>query len=155
MKRHLRESNLIEGIDDAAADADAAYAWDWFVATAFEGVVEAHIRQLQHLLTSHQTDLDVHERGAYRRVQVYVGNHVPPPAYAVPGLMEAFVAEFEDMDPIDAHVRFETIHPFVDGNGRTGRILLWWHQLRRGEVPTLFLNDEKWQKYYPLFSRER
>lgn len=77
--------------------------------------------------------------GAYRREQnriINVGTreslYTPPPAQNIPGLIsnwEQFVnAEDENIDPliraIIAHYQFEAIHPFRDGNGRTGRILL-------------------------------
>lgn len=49
------------------------------------------------------------------------------------------------------HVEFEDIHPFEDGNGRTGRIL-WQLQRQMVGLPTLVLNaSEKYDKYYPWF----
>ena len=65
--------------------------------------------------------------------------HVGPPAEAVPDLLEDLVAYINhpcDEIPIVraavAHVQFETIHPFPDGNGRTGRALLQYMYLRAG-----------------------
>lgn len=66
-------------------------------------------------------------------------SHVGPPPEAVPELLEdlvAFVNRRDDGDPLVraalAHAQFETIHPFPDGNGRTGRALLQFMCLREG-----------------------
>ncbi len=66
-------------------------------------------------------------------------HHVGPPPEAVPGLLEdlvAYVNEPDDGIPLVraavAHAQFETIHPFPDGNGRTGRALLQYMYLRAG-----------------------
>ena len=78
--------------------------------------------------------------GEFRRSQVHIGPHgagvrdatfVPPPWQAVEEAMaslERFIAEDEELPPLIriglAHAQFETIHPFLDGNGRTGRLLI-------------------------------
>jgi Fic family protein len=85
--------------------------------------------------------------GRLRDVQNWIGRgdsprdaeFVPPPEDQVPGLMTDLVAYLnrDDLSPIAqaavAHAQFETIHPFVDGNGRTGRALIHI-VLRRGAV---------------------
>lgn len=70
-------------------------------------------------------------------------DYVPPPFEHVPDLLEdlcAFVAR-DDIAPIAqaaiAHAQFENVHPFVDGNGRTGRALVYAILRRRGEIETL------------------
>lgn len=69
--------------------------------------------------------------GFYRTQSVRVGEHVPPPAPEVlqqMSLLEKYINEPSDLpDLIKAglvHVQFETIHPFLDGNGRIGRLLI-------------------------------
>jgi len=85
--------------------------------------------------------------GRLRDVQNWIGRgntprdaeFVPPPEDQVPGLMKDLVDYLnrDDLSPIVqagvAHAQFETIHPFVDGNGRTGRALIHI-VLRRGGV---------------------
>lgn len=84
--------------------------------------------------------------GRWRTEQVWIGGgrlgphharFVPPQAARVPGAIDDLV-EFMDRDDMPAmvqaaiaHAQFETIHPFVDGNGRTGRALV--HALLRGK----------------------
>lgn len=153
MGLHIHESNLIEGIESERADKDCLLAWEQLVKA--KEITHSVLMQLHLMITSHQDELSQGERGSYRTVQVYVGNHTPPAAHMVPALMMEYLKTFESMDPIEAHIKFETIHPFIDGNGRTGRMLLWWHQLKLNQKPSLFENDEKHEVYYQLFRRER
>jgi Fic family protein len=69
--------------------------------------------------------------GQYRRQTVKVGNLVPPPPNKIQELMselEKFINTDDSLPPLIkaglAHVQFETIHPFLDGNGRIGRMLI-------------------------------
>ena len=153
MGLHIHESNLIEGINSDRADKDCMLAWEEL--SKAKEITHSTLMKLHLMITSHQNELSADEKGNYRRIQVYVGNHTPPAAHMVPALMMQYLKEFEAMDPIEAHVRFETIHPFVDGNGRTGRMLLWWHELKLGKEPTLFEDNLKHETYYPLFRGER
>ncbi len=69
--------------------------------------------------------------GQYRKQEVRVGDLVPPLAHKVPELitdLEKYINIDQTLPPIIkaglAHVQFETIHPFLDGNGRIGRLLI-------------------------------
>jgi Fic family protein len=88
--------------------------------------------------------------GSFREVQNWIGgsdynpcsaDYVPPPQELVPGLMEDLCAFCNTADlPVVAqaalaHAQFETIHPFVDGNGRTGRALIHLVLRSRGIAP--------------------
>jgi hypothetical protein len=69
----------------------------------------------------------------YRTGQVYVGDHIPPKASEVPRLMVRFVEWLPSMEADDAYLEFERIHPFMDGNGRVGKII---YNLRAGCLPS-------------------
>ncbi|MGH9165923.1 MAG: Fic family protein, partial [Acidimicrobiales bacterium] len=87
--------------------------------------------------------------GAFRRTQSWIGGRspldaafVPPPAEEVGRLMADLVA-FANDDRLDTvtqaalvHAQFETIHPYGDGNGRIGRVLVLWVLARRLAVAT-------------------
>jgi Fic family protein len=84
--------------------------------------------------------MDQGEAGAYRKIRVRVGPHFPPAPEDVSGLMfemlEWWNEEANALSPVLSsailHYRFEDIHPFADGNGRTGRALALWELYRRG-----------------------
>lgn len=112
--------------------------------------------------------MDQGEAGKYRRIAVRVGNHVPPPPEEVSGLMFELIDWWNQkstvLSPVLSsailHYRFETIHPFADGNGRTGRALALWELYRRGfDTHHIFSVDEfYWEdrpRYYATLDSTR
>ena len=106
--------------------------------------------------------MDQGEAGRYRTIQVRVGNHLPPPAFQVSGLMRELLdwwnKKARDWPPVLTsgilHYRFEAIHPFWDGNGRTGRMLGLWELYRRGfDTHHIFSVDEVFWEKRPLYYR--
>lgn len=101
---------------------------------------EATIRALHRELLNGLPDMEAKHAGRYRPGQVYLGHSargfqdarfVPPPAAEVPRLMAELVSFMRDSGDVPrliaagiAHYQFETIHPFSDGNGRLGRMLI-------------------------------
>jgi Fic family protein len=70
--------------------------------------------------------------GKYRECNVTVGSYAPPGWTVVPHLMSNFVLDWEAMNSWKAHNLYETIHPFQDLNGRTGRLIWLWKALQEG-----------------------
>lgn len=104
---------------------------------------------------------DRENRGVYRRVPVYImgSEHTPPQPYLVPKRMEELIEQYQEkkatLDIIEAaawlHLEFESTHPFIDGNGRTGRLLLNFELMKTGLLPVNIKYTDR-IKYYDCFS---
>jgi Fic family protein len=104
--------------------------------------------------------MDQGEAGRYRTIRVRVGNHVPPLPEDVSALMFELLdwwnTSAPDLSPLLSsaalHYRFEEIHPFADGNGRTGRALALWELYRRGfDSHHIFSVDEFYWEDRPRY----
>ncbi|MGA3267205.1 MAG: Fic family protein [Verrucomicrobiota bacterium] len=104
--------------------------------------------------------MDQGTAGRYRTMAVRVGRYVPPPPGDVSGLMFELLAwwnkEAVKMSPVLSsaivHYRFESIHPFADGNGRTGRALALWELYRRRfDTHHIFSVDEFYWENRPRY----
>ncbi|MBI4204572.1 MAG: Fic family protein [Betaproteobacteria bacterium] len=104
--------------------------------------------------------MDQGEAGRYRSMRVRVGTYVPPPPEEVSGLMFEFLEWWNKDSPVLSpvlssaivHYRFEAIHPFADGNGRTGRALALWELYRRGfDSHHIFSVDEFYWEDRPRY----
>jgi Fic family protein len=104
--------------------------------------------------------MDQGEAGRYRTMRVRVGAYMPPPPADVSGLMfellEWWNTDALGLPPILSsailHYRFEAIHPFADGNGRTGRALALWELYRRGfDTHHIFSVDEFYWEDRPRY----
>jgi Fic family protein len=132
------------------------------------------IREIHSALLAHGRGSQK-DPGQFRRTQNWIGGSrpgnavfVPPPPQAVADCMsdlERFLHSEEDPTPVVvraglAHVQFETIHPFLDGNGRVGRLLVTFLlcQAKVLREPLLYLSlylKQNRDKYYELLDRVR
>jgi hypothetical protein len=101
-------------------------AWDWAARGGHTGADERpdfdNVNQLGKMVEKFKNE------NGWRRVGVRVGSHIAPPADQVSRLMFAWsqaVAEGR-FTPDEAYLEFQQIHPFVDGNGRVGKIIHNW-----------------------------
>jgi Fic family protein len=118
---------------------------------------ERAIKEIHRLVLMNQPQ----DRGVYRKLPARIVGaiHEPPQPYLVPVQMEQLLVDYpkmiKNMHPAVAvavfHLLFEGIHPFIDGNGRTGRLILNFELLKQGFPPiNIKFSDRK--KYYECFN---
>jgi len=125
---------------------------------AIKTIRQMDILELHRILAGEV--MDQGEAGKYRSISVRVGQYLPPPPDAVSGLMfellEWWNTASQKLSPVISsailHYRFEAIHPFADGNGRTGRALALWELYRRGfDTHHIFSVDEYYWEDRPRY----
>ena len=123
----------------------------YIIDKAESNISEAMIKELHRLLKSGTSDSRVSwfAVGDYKKVPNEVGGReTTAPEFVAAELISAYNLienkTFEDI--IDFHYRFEKIHPFQDGNGRVGRLILFKECLKYGFVP--FIIDEELKMFY-------
>ena len=142
--RSMRESSSDVTATEVLGNIDAMLYGVEQIGVEDEITVGALLELHRRLLAG--TRLELHG-GRFRQVQNWIGgsaynpcsaDYVPPPPEEVPDLMEDLCAfcNTDDLPAVAqaaiAHAQFETIHPFVDGNGRTGRAIIHLVLRRRG-----------------------
>jgi Fic family protein len=102
--------------------------------------------------------------GRIRRTGEYVrvGWHIAPAPEFVKPLLEDLINDYNSdankyfLEKIaEFHLRFETIHPFCDGNGRIGRLIINLQLAALGYPPVIIQNKGKREEYYPIFDQWR
>jgi Fic family protein len=122
-----------------------------------EPITPFHVRQIHKLVLSR---VDDENAGRYRETQVRIAGaaFTPPESWQVPNLMtewgEWLASEEADSHPVAlaalAHHRLVAIHPFIDGNGRTARLVMNLILMRAGYPPTVIQRINRRQYYRVL-----
>ncbi len=122
-------------------------------------LTERYIKELHHLLKSGTTDSrkEWFAVGDYKQLDNVVGDMETCPKDDVPREMAKLLAWWKDAEKsfenlLDLHVRFEQIHPFQDGNGRVGRLILLKECLKYDITPFIITDDMR--KFYYLGLQE-
>ena len=158
--RYIFETNTIgtDGgavkVDDIVETANHFKCIDLVIDNAKKPVAETFIKELHRTLKSGTTDArkDWFAVGDYKRLPNTVGDMFTAPPEKVADEMKELLAAYNARksktldDLLDFHYRFERIHPFQDGNGRVGRLLLFKDCLKYDIVP--FIISEELKMFY-------
>ncbi len=158
--RHIFETKTV-GIADGAVKVDDIIETvnhfrciDLMIDSARSKLTEGLIKQLHLILKSGTTDSrkSWFRVGDYKLLENEVGGSETAKPEEVAGAVRTLLKDYNskskiDFDDIlDFHVRFESIHPFQDGNGRIGRLIMFKECLKHNIVP--FIIDEDLKMYY-------
>lgn len=171
----LRESNAIEGVFDEKCLAAALDAWDYLMTK--DEMTLAVVRQTHQILMRDREAWDddmasvmgLEGIGRFRTMMVYIGNKPALNAVKIEEYLENWCASmnseglrnvpdhvtdppaFREQNSRSLHIEYELIHPFMDGNGRTGRMFMNWWRLK-ANLPLLVIHvgDEQ-MAYYKWF----
>ena len=147
----LEESNGIEGVYGAEPLRQAIIAWEYLFEQ--EKLTTGVVRKTHKILMIGQPGLLPDERGYFRHVDVFVGMHKGVPPHLIDIFISSWVERMNapEHDWKTLHVEYEKIHPFVDGNGRSGRMFMNWGRLKRCKLPALTIFEAEKGDYYSWF----
>ncbi len=149
----LRESNAIEDVFDRYALIQAHRAWKYLM--QFDVMKPQYIKTAHTILMIGQP-IEWKYRGDWRDCPVWIaGEKKSQPKIVIQRQIEEFCFKnginSDKKDPILLHIEFESIHPFIDGNGRIGRLLLNWQLVKRLHQPLRVFTRDNRREYYRLF----
>ena len=162
--RYIFETNTI-GVTDAAVNVDDVIETanhfrciDLVIDQAGAALTEKLIKELHFTLKTGTSDSrkDWFAVGEYKRLPNEVGGNDTTLPENVAGEMRTILADYNALpvktfeDIVAFHVAFERIHPFQDGNGRVGRLILFKECLKHGIVPFIIEDDLKYFYYRGL-----
>lgn len=135
-------------------------AFDYILA-CHEDLTKEFILNLHHLVVINTLREDLSKyAGKYRKVQVFVGGSIPPSAAEVPNLIASLLRWYSvnknKLHPLILatyfHTEFERIHPFVDGNGRVGRLIMNFI-LHKNNLPMINIPKKRRFFYYEALKK--
>lgn len=147
-------TNEVVKVDDIVETANHFKCIDIVIDNAAYPLSESFIKQLHLVLKNGTSDsrLDWFAVGDYKKLPNEVGGQETVLPERVAAEMKELLAEYNGLkektldDILDFHYRFETIHPFQDGNGRIGRLIMFKECLRYNIVP--FIIDDDMKMFY-------
>ena len=158
--RYIFETNTIGvenevlNVDDVIETSNHFRCIDLIIDHAASTLSEHFIEKLHHILKTGTSDSrkDWFAVGEYKRLPNEVGGMQTSLPEEVADRMKALLSDYNAVpkktldDILDFHVRFERIHPFQDGNGRAGRLIMFKECLKYNIVP--FIIEENLKLFY-------
>lgn len=158
--RYIYETNTIglekepANIDDIIETVNHFQCFDYILDCADDILTESIIKKIHTILKSNTSDsrLEWFNVGDYKQRPNMVGDSKTTPPSKVTKEMQKLLFEYNQKDIInfedivEFHYNFEKVHPFQDGNGRVGRLIIFKECLKHNIVP--FIIDERHKLYY-------
>lgn len=162
--RYIFETNTIGAtseainVDDIIETTNHFHAIDFIIDNTESPLTEDYIKHLHRILKTGTSDasLDWFRVGEYKLLPNEVGGNETTPPEDVHNQMATLLADYKSKgiatfeEILDFHHKFESIHPFQDGNGRVGRLIMFRECLRLGMVPFIITDDLKMFYYRGL-----
>lgn len=155
--------NEAVNVDDIVETVNHFRCIDYVIENAEKPLTEAFIKELHKILKTGTADSrkEWFAVGRYKKFANEVGGEMTAAPDEVPAQMKKLVLQYNDLkeitleDIIDFHYKFESIHPFQDGNGRVGRLIMLKECLSRDIVPFIISDDLKMFYYRRLKNWEQ
>lgn len=158
--RYIYETNTVglekepANVDDIMETINHFQCFDYMIEYANNTLDEIFIKNVHKILKTNTSDsrLPWFSVGEYKSRRNMVGDMETTPPEKVKGEMDKLLNEYWEKknitldDILDFHVRFERIHPFQDGNGRVGRIIIFKECLKHNIVP--FIIEDNLKMFY-------
>lgn len=158
--RYIYETNTIglekepANIDDIIETVNHFQCFDYILDCAEDVLTENIVKKIHLILKSNTSDsrLEWFNVGDYKQRSNMAGDSKTIPPNKVKKEMQQLLFEYQQKETIDFenivefHYRFEKIHPFQDGNGRVGRLIIFKECLKHNIIP--FIVDERHKLYY-------
>lgn len=158
--RYIFETNTLgittenTRIDDILETINHFRCIDYIIENATCRITEQHLKQLHLILKTNTSDSRKQwfAVGAYKRLSNEVGGEETAQPEDVHKRIKTLLKEYNSIDTVEFddilnfHVQFERIHPFQDGNGRVGRLVMFWQCLQAHIVP--FIITEELRLFY-------
>lgn len=162
--RHIFETNTLGiseesvNVDDIIETTNHFRCIDLIIDRTEEKLSGSFIKELHRILKSGTSDSrkDWFAVGEYKLLPNEVGGHETCLPEDVSKEMKALLKEYNAKkqksfdDILDFHHRFERIHPFQDGNGRVGRLIMFKECMANGHIPFIVTDELKWFYYRGL-----
>ncbi len=162
--RYIYETNTI-GISDGTVNVDDIVETvnhfrciDYIIDHAQDKLTEGMIKEIHRILKTGTSDSrkSWFNVGDYKKLPNEVGGNQTCPPEKVQSMLSVLLKSYNSKkqktldDIIDFHKQFESIHPFQDGNGRAGRLIMFKECLANGIVPFIITDDLKYFYYRGL-----
>jgi Fic family protein len=153
----LSESNAIEGVFDEDSFKQAKEAWKYLIK---QKTLTKDVVLKTHKILMLNQNIQPDEKGYFRKCEVTIGGRYGLNWIKIPLVLEEWLVDVATSINIPGengrnikldHIEYEYIHPFVDGNGRTGRMFYNWQRLKSG-LPLHIIHEGPEQfEYYKWF----